>query len=149
MLCHEWWITLPNLFHMCIFFDHMSVFTPNAGAKVMFSVVSVFQSVPKLGDPMWPPLGPVNMFTLGFPWPYRGPNHTGTTFKLVQLGPRSTALCSQPRYVQTCSLCSPDCWQWGGLHTTEMPCLFQAFTFFATHYMQLTNLDTLYPNVEK
>jgi len=25
----------------------------------------------------------------------------------------------------------------------------KAFTFFATHFMELTNLETLYPNVEK
>ena len=27
--------------------------------------------------------------------------------------------------------------------------LTKAFTFFATHFMELTNLETLYPNVEK
>ena len=27
--------------------------------------------------------------------------------------------------------------------------LMQAYTFFATHYLELTQLETLYPNVEK
>ena len=42
----------------------------------------------------------------------------------IQLVPRWTVT-PPPKHVQTCSLCSPDSWQAGGWHLTEMPsCLF-------------------------
>ena len=41
-------------------------------------------------------------------------------------------------------------WKWS-LHVVLLTSLYmtQAFTFFATHALELTNLDALYPNVEK
>ena len=34
-------------------------------------------------------------------------------------------------------------------HLALYAVLMQAYTFFATHYLELTQLETLYPNVEK
>ena len=98
-------------------------------AKVMFSVISAClvgeEGIPTQGHP--PP-----------PSPLPQPSHPGhvqicstltSLYRVpvprhIQLVPHWTVT-PPPKHVQTCSLCSPDCWQAGGWHLTEMPsCLF-------------------------
>ena len=99
-------------------------------AKVMFSFISTClvgeEGIPTQGHP--PTLAPT---------PALAPPRTCWNlfnFDLTVQGPSAqtystcTSLDSTPppsKHVQTCSLCSPDCWQAGGWHLTEMPsCLF-------------------------
>lgn len=56
-------------------------------------------------------------------------------------------ICEHLLQKKVCSVCDVI-----GLAYNCLPFLFypyKAFTFFATHFMELTNLETLYPNVEK
>ena len=86
----------------------------NRVAKVMFSVASF---CPQEGNyyhvtTTWTCS---NIFTWGTSQPPAcPPHHRGTPKdKLVHLGPHCTALPYPTPHVQTCSLCSPCCWQAG------------------------------------
>ena len=91
------------------------------------------------------------------PSPLPQPSPPADVLKFVQLWPHCTGsqcpdifnlyLTGQypptSKHVQTCSLCSPDCWQAGGWHLTEMPsCLFW-FSLSTTN----TNPDLLYGTI--
>ena len=92
-------------------------------------------------DPLFHPVCPLvqtcsNLFNLDLT--VQGPL-SPDMFKLVQPGPHSTGP-PFPRHVQTCSLCSPDCWQAGSRHSTEMPSCCNIALHTVLHYASSKNI---------